>query len=61
LSQNPHIAGRLLDKGLGTELEKACTEFKQLENTSWDALSQVSEVVSILILIISLKISMNYT
>jgi two-component system sensor histidine kinase DesK len=40
------LAGRLLDKGLDNDLEKARTEIKQLENISRDALSQVREVVS---------------
>lgn len=40
------LAGRLLDKGLDKDLEKARTEIKQLENISRDALSQVREVVS---------------
>lgn len=40
------LAGRLLDKGLDKDLEKARTEIKQLEDISRDALSQVREVVS---------------
>lgn len=40
------LAGRLLDKGLDKDLEKARIEIKQLENISRDALSQIREVVS---------------
>lgn len=40
------LAGRLLDKGLDKDLEKARSEIKQLEDISRDALSQVREVVS---------------
>jgi two-component system sensor histidine kinase DesK len=40
------LAGRLLDKGLDKDLDKARIEIKQLENISRDALSQVREVVS---------------
>jgi two-component system sensor histidine kinase DesK len=40
------LAGRLMDKGQDTDLEKARTEIKQLEEISRDALSQVREVVS---------------
>lgn len=40
------LAGRLLDKGLDINLQKARAEIKQLESISRDALSQVREVVS---------------